>query len=222
VTRGAATAGVKYGSAEPKGDAMDVQRQLKLELDKISSRSKGIEWLVAAVLCLLQIFLLSFWLQRLLRRICRRPLSLNDRREQMDRVTEVYVVVCIVVTVFIWWMPTLAGAIICSYFSWSTIVVLLHVVFLSKPLGDVASPERSLILFICNVTQVVFMFSIWYQLEAHLPKGDALFNTLLVLGTLGSPDNAKVVVGLQIATDFLLLAIFLAHLVGRVGYPPQD
>ena len=54
-----------------------------------------------------------------------------------------------------------------------------------------------------------------------LPRGDALFKSILVFATLGYPgDQAKFLVGVQIATDFLLLAIFLAHLVGRVrrGY----
>jgi ATP dependent DNA ligase domain len=77
-----------------------------------------------------------------------------------------YVVGCLGLTVTIWWwMATLPGAIICSYFSLSTVVAVLHVVFLSKVFGDVESTERSLVLFICNVTQVVFMFSIWYELE---------------------------------------------------------
>jgi hypothetical protein len=63
---------------------------------------------------------------------------------------------------------------------------------------------------------LVFMFSIWYELKA--PNENALFSALEVLGTLGYPDEATDVVGVQIATDFLLLAIFLAHLVGRVGH----
>jgi hypothetical protein len=94
----------------------------------------------------------------------------------------------------------------------------LSIIFLSKIFGDVTSPERSLVLFICNVMQIVLMFSIWYELlEPHLTKWEALFAALLVLGTLGY-KGPEVVVGIQIATDLLLLAIFLAHLVGRVGY----
>jgi hypothetical protein len=71
----------------------------------------------------------------------------------------------------------------------------------------------------CNVAQFVFMFAIWYQLEIGLPKGEALFQSLLVLGTLGHPKRARFLVGMQIAMDFLLIAIFLAHMVGRVGMP---
>jgi hypothetical protein len=98
-------------------------------------------------------------------------------------------------------------------------VVLLHVVLLSKVFGNIFSAERSLILFICNVVQLVFTFSIWYELEANLLKEDALFKAILVFATLGYPKEAPtVLVEIQIATDFLLLAIFLAHIVGRVGY----
>jgi hypothetical protein len=81
------------------------------------------------------------------------------------------------------------------------------------------SAGRSLILFICNVVQIILMFSIWYQLEAGPAKGDALFQSLLVFAKLGYPKHLEVLVGMQIATDFLLLAIFLAHQVGRVGMP---
>jgi hypothetical protein len=174
------------------------------DLKKLSSL-QGIEWLVAIVLYNIWYIFLSHWLQEMF-----------SSRKSLT--TEFYVVSCVVVTVAVWWIPSLPGAILCSYFSLSTVMALLHVVFLSKPLGNVESTERSLILFICNMTQVVFMFSIWYELDAYLTRGDALLSALLVLGTLGHPDHAKVVVGVQIATDFLLLAIFLAHLVGRVGY----
>jgi hypothetical protein len=134
-----------------------------------------------------------------------------------------YVVGCLVVTAAIWWwVPTWPGAIICSYISLSTVHALFSVVFLSKIFGDVVSGERSLILFICNVMQVVLMFSIWYEVEAGLPKWEALFAALLVLGTLGYREHEKVLVGFQIAADFLLLAIFLAHLMGRVGFVKKD
>jgi hypothetical protein len=182
------------------------------ELKEISSRLEGIEWLVAATLYLFWPLFLSFWLQIIFRK--RRSLLI-----------ELYVVTCVTLTVAIWWMPSLVGAILCSYFSLSTVMALLHVVFLTKVLGNVESTERSLILFICNVAQIVFMFSIWYELlAAPLTKENALLQALLVLGTLGYPDHemAKGAVGMQITTDFLLLAIFLAHLVGRVGIPAID
>ena len=45
----------------------------------------------------------------------------------------------------------------------------------------------------------------------------------MVFATVGYPLEAPAaVVGAQIATDFLLLAIFLAHIVGRVGFRQND
>ena len=57
-------------------------------------------------------------------------------------------------------VPTLPLAVLCSYFLLSTVVVMLHVVLLSKVFGDIESAERSLILFICNVAQLIFTFAI--------------------------------------------------------------
>jgi hypothetical protein len=178
------------------------------ELPKIWSELKGIEALVAVVLYLIWPLFVSFYLQRFFR--VRRSL-----------IVEVYVIFCVVTTLIVWSVPTIWGAVLCSYFSLSTVAALLHVVFLSKVLGGVESTERSLILFICNVVQIVFMFSIWYQLEIGLGKEQALFSALSVLGTLGRPEHADAVVSAQIATNLLLFAIFLAHLVGRVGVPPS-
>ncbi len=46
---------------------------------------------------------------------------------------------------------------------------------------------------------------------------DALVETLLVFGTVGYPKEARAIAGFQIAIDFMLLAVFLAHFVGRLG-----
>jgi hypothetical protein len=152
----------------------------------------------------------SFWLRFIFKK--REALAIDS-----------YVVFFLAVTAAIWWwLPTWWWAVFCSYISASSVHALLSVVFLSKVFGDVVSPERSLILFICNVTQIVLMFSIWYEVGG-LPKWEALYAALLVLGTLGVyREHEKVLVGIQIATDFLLLAIFLAHLVGRVGFVKKD
>jgi len=181
------------------------------ELSRIWQSSTGIEAVVGAALYLIWPLLLSFHIQRVLSRSfgCRSSVTI-----------EVYVIACLAITISFWYaMPAFWPAIICSYISLSTVTVLLHVVFLSKLLGGVQSVERSLILFICNVTQVVFMFSIWYEFETGLPRDTALVSSLMVLGTLGYPTNVNVVVGIQIATDLLLFMVFLAHLVGRVGLP---
>jgi hypothetical protein len=173
---------------------------------------EGIEWLTARFLYALWVPTLAFWLRIFLSKYFREAL-----------IVEVYVAASVAVTFVAWLlMANCWWAILCSWFLFSTVVVLLHVVLLSKIFGDVQSVERSLILFICNVVQLVFTFSIWYELT-HLPKGKALFSAILVFATLGYPKEAPtLLVGIQIATDFLLLAIFLAHIVGRVGYQRRD
>lgn len=168
----------------------------------------GIEAVVAAGLYLIWPLFVSFYLNLFL-------------RERRSLAIELYVLLCLGITVAVWVVPTTFGAVVCSYFSLSSVVALLDVVFLSKALGGIESTERSLILFLCNLAQVVLMFSVWYQLEAQIDKYEALFSAILVLGTLGYPTGARVVVELQVATDLLLFAIFLAHLVGRVGITSQ-
>ena len=102
------------------------------DLPTISSQPKGIEWLVAITLYRISPAFVSFRLQQIF------------PKERHLVVIEVYVIVCVAFTVFTWWLVpvawwwlTIIFAILCSYFSLSTVVTLLHVVFLSKPLGPV-------------------------------------------------------------------------------------
>ena len=97
-----------------------------------------------------------------------------------------------------------------------------RVLFLKKLLGPPASDERSLLLFFLNVIQVVLSFAIFYRCKLSISVGKALFKTLLVFGTIGSVDGAETIVGFQIATDFLLLAVFLAFFVGNLGRGRSD
>jgi hypothetical protein len=102
----------------------------------------------------------------------------------------------------------------------STIIVLFNVLFLTKLsfIGAVASYERTLLLFLVNIVQAVLAFAILYQLTLpNLTACKALFESLRVFGTVGHPERAEPIVGVQIATDFVLLAVFLAFFVGRLG-----
>jgi hypothetical protein len=87
------------------------------------------------------------------------------------------------------------------------------------------SPERSLLLFILNVAELLIAFAIFYRVWFGLRVGEAIVNAILVFGTVGyfkdkiadrMVDTSALVAG-QILLDFLLLAIFLATLIGRVG-----
>jgi hypothetical protein len=69
-----------------------------------------------------------------------------------------------------------------------------------------------------NVVQLVLIFAIFYRSERpDLEVKDALVTAVLVFGTVSRPDDAKAIAGCQIAIDFMLLAVFLAHFVGRLG-----
>jgi hypothetical protein len=143
--------------------------------------------------------------------------------EWQERLPVMYVgVVTAVLGFFLWWSSSL-GAGVAFYFLASIIVYLLNVVLLDhKVFSDPRSPERSLILFIINVAQVVLIFAIFYRWEVpSLGPLDAFIDAVLVFGTVSLPkeieDGARLIAAGQVATDFILLAVFLAHFVGRVG-----
>jgi hypothetical protein len=141
------------------------------------------------------------------------------RRDQVPAwFAEVYVgAATILLLGLLWWsdvVPWVSAAVAC-YLLASIIIYLLNVLFLSKLMGGVLSAERTLQLFMFNVVQVLLAFAIFYRLTLHIPARRALFEALLVFGTLHYPE-AKAIVGLQIAIDFLLLAVFLAVFAGSL------
>ena len=136
-------------------------------------------------------------------------------------VVDAYVFVTTILSVAIlWWSnyAPLASALVATYFLAGTIVNVLNVVFLTKIFGRPVSTERTLLLFFLNVAQVLLTFAIWYRFMLGKQAGEAFFNAMLVFGTLGYPKEkgADVFVGLQIATDFFLLAVYLAFIVSNM------
>jgi hypothetical protein len=148
--------------------------------------------------------------------------------------TDAYVVVALVFSVVTYfWAPCAWCAVISTAFSASTLIVLLNVVLLSRVFGPVYSPERSLLLFICNAVQITFMFATWYYLFAvDKPQ----LRSILTFATIGYAANESIEKGAiaqiptaflepvamaQIATNILLLAIYLSQLMGRIG-PKED
>jgi hypothetical protein len=117
-------------------------------------------------------------------------------------------------------VPRVITELVADYLLASTIVVLLNVLFLSKLsfIGPPASNERTLLLFMFNVAQVVVIFAIFYRLKLpFLSACDALLKALLVFGTISYPREAEGIAGVQIVIDLVLLAVFLAFFVGRLG-----
>jgi hypothetical protein len=130
-------------------------------------------------------------------------------------ITDAYVVAVLVFSVVTYVLaPYTWCAVVSTYFSASTVIVLLNIVVLQRVFGPVFSPERSLLLFICNVAQITFMFAAWYYL-CGVPG--PLFKSILTFATIDKAEQMPSVAMAQIATNFVLLAIFLSQLVGRVG-----
>jgi hypothetical protein len=129
--------------------------------------------------------------------------------------TDVCVVGALIVSVGIYYLaPNVCLALLSTYFSAITVILLLNVVLLHRVLGGIASPERSLLLFMCNVAQIVFMFGTWYRLGG---EPEPLLKSILTSATQDYARTMPRVAMVQIATDFVLLAIFLSHLVGQLG-----
>ena len=101
-----------------------------------------------------------------------------------------------------------------TYFSATTVIALLNVVLLEGVFGGKASPERSVLLFMCNVAQIVFMFATWYRLGK---QPEPLLTSIKTFATIGYAETMPCIAMVQIATDFVLLAVFLSHLVVSLG-----
>ena len=175
-------------------------------LKKIWATTRGIECIVGIILYCLTLLSLHQWILILL----------GSRNKARSSFVDLYVFFALIlsVAIFVFW-PTRWLSVLSAYLSASTVVVLLNVVLLREVLGDVESPGRSLLLFICNVTQIVFMFATLYYLGEH--KEDALLKSVLTFATIGYADRMPKMTMVQIGTDFLLVAIFLSHLMGVLG-----
>jgi hypothetical protein len=168
---------------------------------KIDEETEGIVWLVATLLHLL------LWLTPPQLAFTRLP---EDRR---DCFTEWYVFVALIASVLIYYLaPSLAW--LSTYISASTLVVMLHIVLLQRIFGPIKSPERSLLLFMFNAAQIVVMFGTWYRLCGQPAP---LLKSILTFATIEYANKMPRLAIIQIATDFVLLAIFLGFLLDRFG-----
>ena len=171
-------------------------------LTKIANETAGIERVAGVSLYVLTLISLTQWLH----------LAYEARNK--SSLIDAYVVGVLVLSFCIFWNPNVCLAILSTYFSISTVIVLLNIVLLQHVFGEIPSPERSLLLFICNVAQIVFMFATWYRLGG---EHDPLLKSVLAFATIGYSEAMPGLAMVQIATDFVLLAIFLSHLVGQFG-----
>jgi hypothetical protein len=138
----------------------------------------------------------------------------EDRR---DCFTEWYVVGVLIASVLIYYLaPSVRFAWLSTYVSASTLIVMLHIVLLQRVFGGIKAAERSLLLFICSVAQIVFMFATWYRLGGY-SETDALLKSVLTFATNGYAESMPLVAMAQIATGSVVLVIFLGFLLGQFG-----
>jgi hypothetical protein len=176
-----------------------------------SEETRGIEGIFGAIIYCLKYLFPAEWILILLSRDRSHPFRY--------RAIDLYVIGTTVLSMgFLYWdYAPLPSALVASYFLVGTIVNMANVVFLTKLFGPPISNERTLLLFILNVAQLVVTYAIWYRFMLGLQADKAFFNAMLVFGTIGYPQGADLIVGFQIGTDFFLLAIFLAFILSNVS-----
>jgi hypothetical protein len=190
-----------------------LEEDYRENLRRIRTDLNGIELIIGLILYLPRVLQLTFYIQKCFSR------WLRPARRTWP--TEGYVCICTALTILNWYLgPTLWGNIGCSYISASTLITLLQVVFLHQVFGEMHSTHRSMILLLFNVVQILFMYAAWYQLETTKPEQGILLHTPFVFATIGHPEHVPpIIIELQIATNFVLLVVFLNHLVSRWGPP---
>jgi hypothetical protein len=169
---------------------------------KIDEKTKGIVWVVGVILHWCLWASLSQWA------------SLALPKDRLDSFTEWYVFVVMLLSGGIYFVPSVWLALLSTWFSAGTVIVMLHVVLLQRVFGSIASAERSILLIMCNVAQIVFMFATWYRLGG---EPGPLLKSILTFATIGYAKTMPGVAMTQIATDFVLLFIFLGFLLGQLG-----
>jgi hypothetical protein len=184
----------------------------------INANTEGIVWLIGRFLHWLMWLTPTQWGFTLLPgEACTKILE-----ARLNRFTESYVPSVLIASALIYYLAprvpfvwlTYLLAWLSTYFSASSLVVWLHIVLLQRTFEPIKSAERSLLLFICNAAQIVVMFATWYRLGGY-SETDALLKSVLTFATIGYAECKPFVAMAQIATDFLLLAIFLGFLLGQ-------
>jgi hypothetical protein len=104
---------------------------------------------------------------------------------------------------------------------------LLNIVFIGK-IREINAPpasiERSILLSLLNVLEVILAFGIFYKYWLELNTSDALYGAILVLGTIGTPLDfdlmpwkGRLLVGAQVFMNLFLIVLILGSFIGQVG-----
>ena len=134
-------------------------------------------------------------------------IGFGTKKHPLNWFTDLCVFVVLIASVLIYYKAPNLGW-LSTVFSASTVIAMLNIVLLQRVFGPVSSLERSLLLFMCNVVQIVFMFGTWYQ--CRYSDTEALRTSILTFATISYADKMPSVAMAQIALDFVLVAIFLS------------
>jgi len=178
-------------------------------------RARGLERLFGTALLLLRFLSLSYLLKRFLD---------GPRRAMRSSVIDGYCVLELGVLVLLLVVergPVFEG-VVAGYILFEIYLNLFNIIFIGKFPAINAPPasiERSILLLFLNVLQVVVAFAVFYQHAFRLSAVDALFNAVLVLGTIGYPAATTgwcgLLVSLQVLLDLVLLVLLLSRFVGQ-------
>jgi hypothetical protein len=194
----------------------------RITRNEINTTVNGLEWVVLHCISSLRLLSASFWLPQ--------PwLKITDKR---DPFTEAYVLfVFLILSVILFCSERIAiwQLIIVTYILCELLVTLSAILLLRKlpSAGPLVSIERSLILLLVNAAEITVAFAIFYRHLLSLSPIEALFGSVKVFATIGTPEinneEWKHVFIAQVACNFLFLAVFVTAYVGNLrGFKGHD
>ena len=183
------------------------------------SEIHGLELFWDTALLLLRFLSVSYWLRS------RLPHPHDPRHSLRDNVIDGYCVFQLLLLLVL--LPsgfgTVVNSVITGYVLFEIYLNLLNIVFIGKIRAINAPPasvERSILLLLLNVLEVVIAFAVLYRDWLKLSTVEAFFKATLVLGTIGYPEASGwwvLLVALQVLLDFVLVVLLLGSFAGRVG-----
>lgn len=182
-------------------------------------RVHGLELIFDTILLAFRYLSLSYGLRYAVSR-------LDDQRHAVrDNVVDLYCIIQLIVLslVFGRGYSPIVDSIIVTYILFEMYLNLLNIIFIGK-FPDINAPpasvERSILLLMLNVIEVVLAFGILYHHWLGLSRIEGFFKAVCVLGTIGYPDAIGwpiLLVVLQVFLDFLLLVLVISSFIGELG-----
>lgn len=192
-------------------------KEIKTLWDK--GRVHGLELVVDTTLLVFTYLSISFWLRTVL------PSPHDARRIVRDNTIDAYCFAQLVVLslLLVGQCGPIVDSVIAGYILFEIYLSLLNIVFIGKFReinAPPASVERSILLLLLNIVQIILAFGILYRDWLGLSRLDGIFKAILVLGTIGYPDapgSLVLIVVLQVFLDVLLFVLVLSSFVGQLG-----